>query len=100
MYFKCPVCDNDIHFKSADDVFPVNYKLKCKHCESIFGFVPKIFVKADFTLHGEKKLAEEEINGILELEAEDERPLPIDELQSAIDEFEKQHNVKEEKRNS
>jgi len=95
MYFKCPVCENDIHFKSDDNVFPVNYKLKCKHCTSIFGFIPKIFVKADFTLHGEENIAENEIGNILDFDPykEDNEPLPIEELTPAIDEFEK-HNVK------
>jgi len=65
MYFKCPVCGNDIHFKDAKNVFPVNYKLKCSFCASIFGFVPKVFVKADFTLHG-TKIEESEIESILE----------------------------------
>jgi len=102
IYFKCPVCKNDIHFKSKDNVFPVNYKLKCKYCTSIFGFIPKVFVKADFTLHGEKSIAEDEINDILEFRDEDEPMLnmtsPINELVSAIDEFEN-HNVEKEKRN-
>ena len=67
MYFKCPVCGEDTHFKSDDNVFPVNYKLKCKRCTSIYGFVPKVFVKVDFTLHG-KTISPDEIESILETE--------------------------------
>lgn len=70
MYFKCPVCGNDIHYKDAKNVFPVNYKLKCSFCTSIFGFVPKVFVKADFTLHG-TKIEESEIEKILEADDEE-----------------------------
>ena len=93
MFFKCPVCDNDTHFKSDDNIFPVNYKLKCKHCTSIFGFVPKIFVKADFALHGDQ-LAEKEIGNILDEDEDENGPIPIEGLISAIDELEKKHNVK------
>ena len=89
MYFKCPVCDNYIHFKDKDDRFPVNYKLKCKFCTSIFGFIPKVFVRADFTLNGEE-LKENEIKDILELdEGDDDGTVSTEELASVIDEFEK-----------
>jgi hypothetical protein len=90
MRFKCPVCGHDIHFKDKDNVFPVNYKLKCKFCTSIFGFVPKVFVKADFTL-SEGLIEEKEIENILDFDpyADDNGPLLEEELTSAIDEFEK-----------
>jgi len=100
MYFKCPVCGHDIHFKDKDNIFPVNYKMKCKFCTSIFGFVPKIFVKADFTLHGEG-LQEKEIENILDFdEDKEDNKIPIEKLTSALDELEKQQNVQKEKRNS
>ena len=93
MYFKCPVCDNDIHFKDDNNVFPVGYKLKCKHCTSIFGFVPRVFVKADFTLHG-SKIPDDEIDSILDYDIDKDEdptePVPLDELTSAIDELEKE----------
>jgi len=101
MHFKCPACGNKLHIRNTDNLFPINFKLKCKFCGSIFGFIPKIFVKADFTEHGEKKIADEEINNILDFGDEDkEDPIPIEELTSAIDELERQKNVKKEKRNS
>ena len=100
MYFKCPVCGHNIHFKDKDNIFPVNYKMKCKFCTSIFGFVPKVFVKADFALHG-VTIKEKEIENILDFDPyEDNGPVPLDELTSAIDEFKKLHNVKKEKRDT
>jgi hypothetical protein len=82
--FKCPVCGKDIHFKDANNVFPVNYKLKCKHCTSIFGFVPKVFVRADFTLHG-STIEPGEIEDILDFD--EDKGEPVD-LSSMVDEFE------------
>jgi len=99
MYFNCPVCDKEIHFKDKKNVFPVSYKLKCKHCGSIFGFIPKIFFKANLEEQSEK-MGSEEIEDILNFENKDNyKPTPIDELTSVIDEFERQQNVSKEKGN-
>ena len=76
MYFKCPVCDKRLHTCNKRNRFPINYKIRCKQCKSVFGFIPKIFVKSsvDETNVGEIDIAEllKEVKDIEEIKDDNE----------------------------
>jgi len=65
MYFKCPVCGKVLHACNKKNIFPINYKIRCKYCKSVFGFVVKLFVKAHME---ETNVTDEDIADILETE--------------------------------
>jgi len=83
MYFLCPACEKKLHIRNAGNLFPINFKLKCKYCDTIFGFVPKVFSVGKISEDDALKMIEDESS--------------LKSLANAIKKHDK--NVKKEKRN-
>ncbi len=69
MYFRCPVCGKTLHTCNKKNIFPINYKIRCRYCRSVFGFVPKMFVVTHLK---EADINDENIADMLEFDDEDD----------------------------
>jgi len=67
MYFKCPACGKSLHTCNTKNIFPINYKIRCRYCKSVFGFVAKLFVIGDTR---QDNIPEDDIADMLEFDDE------------------------------